>query len=90
MPLKRMLGESRNFDPKSIAILREAFEGIAAKLGLRSIEEREKAARLIIRLAQGETDLDAGKLRNEAVALLIRCESPLVHSSSPGSLPSTA
>jgi len=85
-----MLGESRNFDPKSIAILREAFEGIAAKLGLRSIEEREKAARLIIRLAQGETDLDAGKLRNEAVALLIRSESPLVHSSSPGSLPSTA
>lgn len=86
MPLKRVLGESRNFDPKSIAILTEAFDGVTAKLGLRATVEREKAAHLIIRLAQGETSLDATKLRDEAIALLIRSDSPPVDSSSPGSL----
>ena len=80
--LKRILGEGRNFDSKSIAILTEAFDAVVAKLGLRSIEEREKGARIIIGLAVGQMDLDSAKLRDEAVALLTRDESPPGHSSS--------
>jgi len=44
MPIKRML-EGRNFDPKTAAILVEAFDGIVDELYLRTPAEREKAAK---------------------------------------------
>jgi hypothetical protein len=70
MPLKRILGESRNFDPKAIAIPSEAYDGMVNELGLRTLEDRESAARHIMRLALAQVALDATKLRDEAVALM--------------------
>ena len=32
MPLKRMLGKGRSYDPKVVAILMEAFNGVVAEL----------------------------------------------------------
>ena len=52
MPLKRMLEEgSRNFDPKAIAPLLEVFHGIVAELDLRTGADRQKAAKIVMRLA---------------------------------------
>ncbi len=45
------------FGPNAVAILLEAYEGLVAELGLKAIEEKERAAKLILRLAQGQTDL---------------------------------
>jgi hypothetical protein len=84
MPLKRLLGENRNFDQKAIAILLEAYDGLVAELRLRTIEGRESAARAILQLALGRSDLDVTGLREEAVALM-RGASAGVHCSSPGS-----
>jgi hypothetical protein len=69
MPLRRLLEESRtsgrgSFDPKCVAILRDAYKAVIADLGLRAPEEKEKAAKLVIRLAQGHAGLDAIKLRD--------------------------
>jgi hypothetical protein len=81
MPLKRILGENRNFDQKAIAILLEAYDGLVAELRLRTIEDRESAARAVLQLALGQTDLDATSLRDEAVVLMrgasagVRCSS---------------
>jgi hypothetical protein len=66
MPLKRLLDEDRSFDSKDVAILLTAYEKVVPELGLLTSEEKERAARLVIRLAAGQTDLDAVKLR-EAV-----------------------
>jgi hypothetical protein len=68
VPLKRMLDESRAFDPKSIAILTKALDGVVVELNLQDITEREKAAKIIIGLALGQTVLDAAKLREIALA----------------------
>jgi hypothetical protein len=73
MPLKRMLEENRTFDPKAIAILLEAFDGVVADLGLRTAAERERAARLIMQLALGQIDLDAARL-GDCAAASIRSE----------------
>ena len=35
MPLKLILAKSGTFDPKSVAILLEAFDGVVAELALR-------------------------------------------------------
>ena len=70
MPLKRMLDQSRNFDPRAVAILLEAFNDVVAELGLRAAEERDQAAKIIIRLAVGQRDLDATQLRDSTVALM--------------------
>jgi hypothetical protein len=70
MPLKRMLGDNRNFDPKAVAILLEAFDGVVAELALRAPAERDRAAKLIIRLALGQTHLNAAKLRDGTLALM--------------------
>jgi hypothetical protein len=70
MPLKLILAKSGTFDPKSVAILLEAFDGVVAELALREPAKKEKAAKLIIRLALGQTDLDAEILRNRAVVLM--------------------
>ena len=43
MPMKRLLDESRAFDPKAIAILVKAFDGVVAELNLQTMTERERA-----------------------------------------------
>ena len=70
MPLKRMLDDNRTFDPKAVAILLEAFNDIVVALDLRTEADREKAAKIVIRLAHGQTDFDAAKIRDEAVRLM--------------------
>ena len=69
MPLKRML-EGRNFSPESTAILVKAFDGVVADLDLRTIEERERAAKIVIDLAARQTELEAGTIRAEVVRLM--------------------
>jgi hypothetical protein len=71
MPIRQML-EGGNFEPKAAAILVEAFDAIVADLDLRTIADREKAAKLVLRLAHGQATLDAAKLRNEGVRLMRR------------------
>jgi hypothetical protein len=71
MPLKRTLNQSRSFDPKAVAILLEAYKGLVGELGLRATAEKERAAKLIIELAQDQTDLDAVKLRDGVAALML-------------------
>jgi hypothetical protein len=70
MPLKRMLEEARSFDPKATAPLMEAFDTLVAELDLRADDDREKAARIVIRLAHGQATLEAAKLRDEGVRLM--------------------
>jgi hypothetical protein len=62
--LKRMLDESRNFDSKAGCNSLEAYGGVVTELGLQAADEKERAARFIIRVAQGQTELNAEKLRN--------------------------
>jgi hypothetical protein len=70
LPLKRMLNDNRTFDPKAVALLLKAFDEIVAALDLRSDADREKAAKIVMRLAHGQTELDAGKIRAEVVRLM--------------------
>jgi hypothetical protein len=63
MLLMRLLDESRAFGPKATAVLLEAFTAVIAELDLRSNADKERAAKIIIRLALGQKDLDATKLR---------------------------
>jgi hypothetical protein len=84
-----MLGESPYFDPKAVAILLEAYDGAVAELGLRTLAEKEKAARVVLQLALGQPDLDAAKLRAGAAALMMQSESAAVHYLSSGRLSST-
>lgn len=75
MSLKPMLNQGRSFDPKAVAILLEAYNGLVSELGLRATAEKERAAKLIIELAQDQTDLDAVKLRDSVAALMLNeCE----------------
>ena len=69
MPLRRLL-EGGNFGPEAIAILLESFDEAVADLDLRSDLDRNKAARIIIRLAHRQATLDARKLRDEVVRLM--------------------
>jgi hypothetical protein len=73
MPLKRLLDESGSFDPKAVAIMLEAYDGVVAELGLQATDEREKAARLVMQLARSRVDLDTASLRS-GVTDLIRNE----------------
>jgi len=68
MPLKQMLDDNRTFGPKAVAVLLEAFDGVVTELELRTRADREKAAKIVIRLALGQNNLDAAKLRDRAVA----------------------
>ena len=70
MPLKRMLDDNRTFGPKAVAILLEAFEGIVAAVELRTDADREKAAKIVMRLSLGQTSLDAAKIRESAIATM--------------------
>jgi hypothetical protein len=71
MPLRRMLGQSRAFHPKSVAILLEAYDSLVADLGLRTLAEKEKAAGIILHLAQEQTELDPAKLRDAAADVML-------------------
>lgn len=73
MPLKRMLDESRSFDPKAVAIMLDAYDRVIADLRLQAAGEREKAARLVMQLARGQAELDPASLRS-GVTDLIRNE----------------
>ena len=64
MPLKRLLDESRSFNPQAVAVLLKAYEDVVAELGLQAPDQKEKAARLVIKFATSQTDLDPVKLRN--------------------------
>ena len=70
MPLKRMLNDSRAFEPKAVALLLETFDEIVADLDLRIDADREKAAKIVMRLAHGQKELDAAKIRAEVVRLM--------------------
>ena len=69
MPIERML-KGRNFSPESAAILVKAFHGVVGDLGLRTATDRERAAKIVIGLAAGQTILDAENLRDEAAVLM--------------------
>lgn len=58
MPLKAMLAGSRVFDSEAVSVLLTAYQEVVAELVLRTPEEKEKAAKLVIRLATGQTRLD--------------------------------
>jgi hypothetical protein len=66
-----MLNQGRSFDPSAVAILLKAYNGLVGELGLRADGEKERAAKLIIALAQDQTDLDAVKLRDRVAALML-------------------
>jgi hypothetical protein len=72
VPLRRMLGDNRSFDPKAVALLLEAFDEIVADLDLRIEADREKAAKIVMRLAHGQTEIDAAKIRAEVIRLMRR------------------
>ena len=72
MPLKRMLNDNRAFEPKAVALLLEIFEEIVADLDLRIDTDREKAAKIVMRLAHGQAELDAAKIRAEVIRLMRR------------------
>jgi hypothetical protein len=74
MPLKRLLDESRAFDPKAVRVLLEAFGAVVAELDLQTNADKERAAKIIIRLALGQKDPDAAKLRDSAI-IAVRKES---------------
>ena len=63
-----MLDEGRVFDPKAIAILVKAFNNVVAELDLQTLTDRERAAKIIMRVGLGQTVLDAVKLREVAIA----------------------
>jgi len=79
MPLKRSLDERGTFDPKAVAILLEAFDGVVTELALREPAERERAAKLIIRLALGQANLGAAKLRDGTVAFMRKESGTCLH-----------
>jgi hypothetical protein len=65
-----MLDESGSFDPKAVAIMLEAYDGVVADLRLQAADEREKVARLVMQLARGRADLDSASLRSGVTALI--------------------
>jgi hypothetical protein len=80
MPIWRML-EGKNFGPKAVAVLVEALNEIVEELDLRTVADRERAARIVIELALGRAILDA-KLRDDAVRIM-RKEGARAHGLNP-------
>ena len=70
MTLKRMFVDGRSFCPNAFALLFEVFVGMVAELDLRSATDREKAAKIVMRLALGQAHLDGAKLRHDATGLM--------------------
>jgi hypothetical protein len=48
------VSDNRSFDPKAVALLLDAFDEIVADLDLRMEADREKAAKIVMRLALGK------------------------------------
>ena len=67
-----MLNDNRTFEPKAVALLLESFDEIVADLDLRIEADREKAAKIVMRLAHGQAELDAAKIRAEVIRLMRR------------------
>jgi hypothetical protein len=78
MPLKRLLDESRAFDPKAVALLLEAFSAVVAEFDLRTNADKERAAKIVIRLALAQHSLDAAKIRDQAI-IAVRKETRTRH-----------
>jgi hypothetical protein len=70
LPLKRMLDDNPTFDPRAVALLSKVFDKVVADLDLRNDADREKAAKIVMRLAHGQRDLNAAKIRAEVVRLM--------------------
>ena len=66
MPIRRML-EGGTFEPKAAALLIEAFNAVVAELDLRAGADKERAAKIIIRLAHAQRSLNAAKIRDQAI-----------------------
>jgi hypothetical protein len=67
-----MLDESGSFDPKAVAVLLEAYDGVVAELGLKAPEKRLRSAKLVVGLARSQTDIAAAKLINEVANVLLK------------------
>lgn len=66
MPMRRML-EGGSFNSKAIAILLEVFETVTTELDLRDLADRNRAGKIIIRLAQGQPTLNEAQLSDEVI-----------------------
>jgi hypothetical protein len=69
MPMRQML-ERGIFDQKTAALLLEVFDHLVAEFDLRAEAEREKAAKIIARVARRQATLDPPKIRAEVVRLM--------------------
>jgi hypothetical protein len=69
MPIRRML-DGAAFDSKTVAVLTKAFDDVVAELELLSEADREQAAKIVLGLASGQSDIDAEDLRAKAVRLM--------------------
>jgi hypothetical protein len=88
MPLKKSLDKDQSFDPKDVAILLRAYDDIVAELALRTLAEKEEAAKIVLQLALGQTDLDAAKLQAGVIALMMQRDGAANHYSPSERLPS--
>jgi hypothetical protein len=70
--------EAGTFDPKTVALLIEAFDAIVAELDLRASADKERAAKIIIRLALAQKSLDLARLRDRAI-IAVRKETVTGH-----------
>jgi hypothetical protein len=70
MPIRRYLGESGVFSPKTISEMSRALDETCERLGINGEKQRQAVARFIIRTAQGNDSLDATTLRDRAVVAL--------------------
>jgi hypothetical protein len=66
MPIRRML-EGGTFEPKTAALLIDAFNSVVAEFDLRAGADKERAAKIIIRLAHAQRSLNAAKIRDQAI-----------------------
>jgi|SRR5271167_4731841 len=71
-PPKRLLDESRALGPKAVPILLGAFDAVVAELDLQTTADKERTAKIVIRLALGQKDLVAARLRGSAIIALRR------------------
>jgi hypothetical protein len=69
MPIRPFL-DGKSFDPETLAILNEAFQGACADLGVtdQTPHSREYVAKLVLRIADGQRDPKL--IREAAVAIL--------------------
>ena len=69
MPIRAFLG-GKSFDPETLAILNEAFQGACADLGVtaKAPHSRENVAKAVMKLADGQRDPQL--IRKAVVAFL--------------------